>query len=136
MKNLIHKLVHLAALFLVLLPFVANSQSIDQGRIAIIADGNYRDPDDIAGTPVSLAILRAYGLEDKLVHYSHSCDLIPGSNDPGGDFREEEMQISCDGTASSWGGFEHISTFFNAIRDQQETIDDLAEHINNASNYI
>ena len=46
------------------------------GRIAIVADGNSPDPDDLGATAVSIALLRATGLEDRLVHYSHSCDLI------------------------------------------------------------
>lgn len=46
------------------------------GKIAIIADGNSPDPDDLGGTAVTLALLRAAGLEKRLVHYSHSCDLV------------------------------------------------------------
>ena len=46
------------------------------GRIAIVADGNSPDPDDLGGTAVSIALLRASGLENRLVHYSHSCDLV------------------------------------------------------------
>ena len=46
------------------------------GRIAIVADGNSPDPDDLGGTAISIALLRATGLEKKLVHYSHSCDLV------------------------------------------------------------
>ncbi len=87
------------------------------------------DSDDIAGTPVSLAILRALGLEDKLVHYSHSCDLVKGGNDPGGTFREVEMQISSDGTASRWGGFDHI-IFFNCQTQKAAAIADLKDKIN------
>ena len=103
-----------------------------QGRVAVVADGNYRDSDDIAGTPVSLAILSALGLEEKLVHYSHSCDLIPGTNDPGGAFREEEMQISCDGTAAKFGGFDHL-TFFNCQSQKVAAITDLKNQINASS---
>lgn len=132
MKKIIYSKVTLVTVFIFCFLFTVNSQSLNQGRVAVIADGNFRDPDDIAATPVSLAILKAYGLEKKLVHYSHSCDLKRGSGDAGGAFREEEMQIGCDGTASRWGGFDHI-TFYNAFRDQQETIDDLANHINDSS---
>lgn len=103
--------------------------TIYQGRVAVVADGNYRDSDDIAGTPITLAMLRAMGLENKLVHYSHSCDLVPGSGDPGGVFREVEMQTSCDGTASRWGGFDHL-TFFNCQTQKAATILDLKNKIN------
>ncbi|MFY0652815.1 MAG: hypothetical protein JXQ96_12305 [Cyclobacteriaceae bacterium] len=43
------------------------------GRIAIVADENLPDPDDLGGTTISIAVLRATGLEDRLVHYSYSC---------------------------------------------------------------
>lgn len=108
---------------------VSMKPTIHQGRVAVVADGNYRDSDDIAGTPVSLAIIKALGLEKKLVHYSHSCDLVRGKNDPGGKYRELEMQISCDSTASIWGGFEHI-TFFNCQTQKEATILDLKDRIN------
>ena len=39
------------------------------GRIAIVADGNSPDPDDFGGSAVSLALLRACGLEKQLVHF-------------------------------------------------------------------
>lgn len=103
-----------------------------EGRVAVVADGNYRDSDDIAGTPVSLAILKAFGKNKKLVHYSHSCDLKPGDRDPGGKFREVQMQESCDGTASRWGGFDHIK-FYNCQTEQDATINDLRDKINASS---
>lgn len=111
---------------------VAMAPTVYQGRIAVVADGNYRDSDDIAGTPISLAILKALGLEDQLVHYSHSCDLVPGVNDPGGDFREAEMQTSCDGTAARFGGFDHI-IFFNCQSQKAAAIADLKDKINDSS---
>ena len=46
------------------------------GRLAVVADGNSPDPDDLGGTAVTIALLRSAGLEDRLVHYSHSCDLV------------------------------------------------------------
>jgi len=82
------------------------------GRIAIIADGNSPDPDDLGGTAVSLALLRAAGLEDRLVHYSHCCDLY--KNQRNISEREEKerhalMQSSCDITARRWGGFDDLT---------------------------
>lgn len=107
-------------------------KSVPQGRLAVVTDGNYRDTDDIGATPVSLAILSAFGLEDKLVYYSHSCDLKPGKNDPGGAFREEEMKISCEGTAELWGGFEHIN-FLNCMQQKSMAVKALTEQINTAT---
>lgn len=42
------------------------------GRIALLHDGNFRDPDDIAALPMNLAILDAADLKDKLVYLEHS----------------------------------------------------------------
>ncbi|MFK7935465.1 MAG: hypothetical protein AB8G22_18260 [Saprospiraceae bacterium] len=102
------------------------------GRIAIIADGNSPDPDDLGGTAVSLALLRAAGLEDRLVHYSHSCDLV--KNQKNISEREERerhalMQASCDVTARRWGGFDDL-TFFDAKWQLDETLRDLCKAIN------
>jgi len=102
------------------------------GRIAIIADGNSPDPDDLGGTAVSLALLRAAGLEDRLVHYSHCCDLY--KNQRNISEREEKerhalMQSSCDITARRWGGFDDL-TFYDAKWQQNETLQDLAKAIN------
>ncbi len=101
------------------------------GRLAIVADGNSPDPDDLGGTAVSIALLRASGLEDRLVHYSHSCDLV--KNQPNISAREERerhalMQSSCDITARRWGGFDDL-TFYDAKWQLDETIQDLCKAI-------
>ena len=51
----------------------------DKGRIAISSDGNEHDHDDWAATPLSLAIIAARGLQNKLTVYIYS-DHIWGSN--------------------------------------------------------
>jgi hypothetical protein len=56
-----------------------------QGRIAISADGNFHDRDDIGATPVELAILAQAGLQSKLVHYDHSSHLAQDDADQHGD---------------------------------------------------
>jgi hypothetical protein len=100
------------------------------GRIAIVADGNSPDPDDLGGTAVSLAMLRATELEDRLVHYSHSCDLlrVERISEAAEKERHALMQSACDVTARRWGGFEGL-TFFDAKWQQDETVKDLTEAI-------
>ena len=131
----------LLILSLILLDCNVNAQSASPtinppaGRVAILADGNSPDPDDLGGTAVSIALLRAAGLEDRLVHYSHSCDLI--KNQPNISVREERerhalMQSACDVTARRWGGFDDL-TFFDAKWQQDETIRDLVNAINNST---
>ena len=50
-----------------------------KGRIVISSDGNEHDHDDWAATPLSLAIIAAKGLQNKLAVYVYS-DHIWGSN--------------------------------------------------------
>ncbi len=121
---------------LLLTTLVLSAQVIKppKGKLAIVADGNSPDPDDLGGTAVSIALLRAAGLEDRLVHYSHSCDLIRVNriSEAAEKERHALMQTSCDVTARRWGGFESL-TFFDAKYQMEETIMDLRDAIN-ASN--
>ncbi len=55
------------------------------GRIAVSADGNFHDRDDIGATPVTLAILAQAKLQVKLVHYDHSSHLAQNDADQHGD---------------------------------------------------
>jgi hypothetical protein len=104
------------------------------GRIAVVADGNSPDPDDLGGTAVSLALLRAAGLENRLVHYSHSCDLVRVNriSEKAEIERHVLMQSVCDVTARRWGGFDGL-TFFDAKWQQKETVKDLRNAINASS---
>jgi hypothetical protein len=52
-----------------------------RGRIAYSADGNYNDPDDWASSPLALAILAAFGLQEKLVHFDYNCILPKADSD-------------------------------------------------------
>ena len=101
------------------------------GRIAIVADGNSPDPDDLGGTAVSIAMLRASGLENRLAHYSHSCDLerVERISEAAEKERHALMQSSCDVTARRWGGFDEL-TFYDAKWQQDETVKDLRNAIN------
>ncbi|MDP1586701.1 MAG: hypothetical protein Q8M07_03060, partial [Prosthecobacter sp.] len=55
------------------------------GRIAISADGNFHDRDDIGGTPVTLALISRAKMQSKLVHYDHSSHLAQNDADQHGD---------------------------------------------------
>ena len=112
------------------------SQTINppKGRIAIIADGNSPDPDDLGGTAVTLALLKAADLEERLVHYSHCCDIVPTHRilNEAEKERHEMMQLCCDGTARRWGGFEHID-FIDVKWNLDKAIKDLAKAINEST---
>jgi hypothetical protein len=119
---------------LLLLASIAYAQPViinpPSGRIAIIADGNSPDPDDLGGSAVSLALLRAAGLEDRLVHYSHSCDLIvlERISEEAEKERHPMMQIASEGTARRWGGFDHL-TFYDAKWNTDKTVLDLRKAV-------
>ncbi len=100
------------------------------GRLAIVADGNSPDPDDLGGTAITLAALRAAGLEKRLVHYSHSCDLVvlERISKEAEIERHAMMQTACDGTARRWGGFEHLK-FLDAKWNTDATVHDLRKAI-------
>ncbi len=68
------------------------------GRVAISADGNLHDRDDIGATAVSLAILAQAGLQANLVHYDH-CSHIAESNDD----QHEDMIASATGRLTEFG---------------------------------
>ncbi|GAK98027.1 hypothetical protein JCM19294_1649 [Nonlabens tegetincola] len=104
------------------------------GRIAVVADGNSPDPDDLGGTAVSIALLRAAGLEDRLVHYSHSCDLVRPKriSEKAEKERHALMQSACDMTARRWGGFDEL-TFLDAKWNKEKTIKDLANAIDDST---
>ena len=76
------------------------------GRVAIVANGNSPNPDDHGGTAVSIVLLRASGLENILVHYSHSCDLVRDNriSETAEKKRHALMQAACDVTARPRGG--------------------------------
>lgn len=117
-------------------PMEKNAATINppQGRIAIVADGNSPDPDDLGATAISIALLRASGLEDRLVHYSHSCDLVRVNRISEKAERERHalMQTACDVTARRWGGFDDL-TFYDAKWQMDQTIKDLASAIDNST---
>ena len=116
---------------LVLSDFAVPTVKAPAGRIAIIADGKSPDPDDLGGTAISIALLRAVGLGDRLVHYSHSCDLVRVNriSEAAEYERHAMMQTACDGTARRWKGFEQL-TFFDVKWQLDETIKDLCKAIN------
>jgi hypothetical protein len=99
------------------------------GRIVISSDGNQHDHDDWAATPLSLALLAARGLQDRLVLYTYS-DHVWGS----GGFQGrgyEEMKTSATEGAKHFG-FEP-SLFLAAVDDPEQAYDRLAEVINASS---
>ena len=79
-------------------------------RIAISADGNWHDRDDICAAAIEIALLAKTGNQARLVH----CDYADHywQTDP---TREELMRGSVVDTATQWGGFDP-NVFFNATQ--------------------
>jgi hypothetical protein len=102
------------------------------GRIAVSADGNKHDCDDLFATAVSVAILAQTGNASKLRYYGHSDHIWGTEGGCRGDNREIEMERSSRGTAQLWGGFD-TDVFINAKQETQEAVDRLAALINESS---
>jgi hypothetical protein len=101
----------------------ASAVTYSNNRIAIDADGNYKDPDDWAATPMELALLARRGLQSRLVHYSWA--NIIGSNNP---TLYKEMKTSTLGAADRFG-FDR-SKFFDCQNNLQGAITSLKNQIN------
>ena len=101
------------------------------GKIAVVADGNSPDPDDIGGTAFTIALLKAAGMNNKLVHYSHSCDLVRDSRITASEeaARHVDMEFSCTETARRWGGYTGFN-WQDAKLEEADTVEDLKNAIN------
>lgn len=110
------------------------------GRLAIVADGNSPDPDDIGAIAVIFGILDGAELNDRLVHLSHSCDLDPFRNpgnqsiDPTNEKRrQEKLHQLCGEGISFFGPFANLKNYFNCRTDQKAAVDDLRRAINTST---
>ena len=110
------------------------------GRLAIVSDGNSPDPDDIGAKAVMLGLLKAAGLNERLVHLSHSCDLDPFRNpgkqkiDAENELRRQKKlhELSGEGIRL-FGPFPNLAKYFNCRADQAGAVDDLKKAINASS---
>ncbi|WP_440877110.1 hypothetical protein [Thalassotalea sp. PLHSN55] len=108
-----------------------------KGRLAVVIDGNSPDPDDIGATPVMFALLNKTGLNETLVHLSHSCDLDPFRNkgkqqiNAVNELRRQKKldELSVTGI-ELFGPFENLRKFYNCREDQQGATRDLTDAIN------
>ncbi|MBK1825466.1 DUF5060 domain-containing protein [Haloferula rosea] len=110
------------------------------GRIAYVADGNSPDPDDIGANAVVFGLLDGAGLQDRLVHFSHSCDLNPlatgGSQsiDASNEQRRQNYlhQTAGEGIAH-FGPFPNLTDYYNCRSEQSAAVNDLRDAINASS---
>ena len=105
------------------------------GRLAVVADGNSPDPDDIGAIAVLLGLLHASGLNDRLVHLSHSCDLKPTSRISAEDELRRQTVLTqlCREGFVRFGPFKNLPKAFNCRTDQQAAVDHLRDAINGSS---
>lgn len=140
MKYVVRTLFAFAAL--VLAPNLCSAQKATgskiqppAGRLAIVADGNSPDPDDIGATAVMFGLLKSSGLNDRLVHLSHSCDLEPTTRiSPEDELRRQKImhQVCTEGVAQ-FGPFKQLTAVFNCRTDQPAAVNDLRDAINQSS---
>jgi hypothetical protein len=110
------------------------------GRLAIVADGNSPDPDDIGATAVIFGLLNRSGLNDRLVHLSHSCDLNPlatgGSQtiDATNELRRQnKLHALCGEGVGFYGPFPNLVDYYNCRTEQAAAVNDLKNAINASS---
>lgn len=106
-----------------------------KGRIAISSDGNEHDHDDWAATPLSLALLSAANLQDKLVIYTYS-DHVWGSNQDhptskSGLTAYAQMRESALG-GQKWFGFD-TTKFICAVDNAEVAYTELSKVINEST---
>ncbi len=105
-----------------------------KGRIAISSDGNEHDHDDWAATPLTLALIAAKGLQDKMVLYTYS-DHVWGSNQDKpmthGMTAYEHMRESALGGAKHFG--YDTSRFICAVDNAEVAYKALSDQINASS---
>lgn len=106
------------------------------GRIAISSDGNEHDHDDWAATPLSLALLSAAGLQDKMVLYTYS-DHVWGSNQDHPTSISslnsyQHMRESALG-GQKWFGFDK-TRFVCAVDNAEVAYNVMRDEINKSSN--
>ncbi|MBI9057348.1 MAG: hypothetical protein JEZ01_06210 [Labilibaculum sp.] len=106
-----------------------------KGRIAISSDGNEHDHDDWAATPLTLAMLAAKGLQNKVVLYTYS-DHIWWSNlrhpsSPEGMNAYEHMRESALGAKKRFGF--NKSKFICAVDNPEKAYKKMAKAINASS---
>ncbi len=116
-------------LFSFSLTALAQTVPYTKGRIVISSDGNEHDEDDWAATPMSLALLKAAGLESQLTVYTFS-DHTWGSNKekPGADAQMRESAFM----GAKWFGTKKTK-FIEAVAAPNYAIIELTLQINASS---
>mgnify|MGYP003675964845 CR=1 FL=1 len=114
---------------------VSSSVRPPAGRLAIVADGNSPDPDDIGAIAVIFGLLQASRLNDRLVHLTHSCDLKPTARISAEDElrRQKVLTQICKDGVNRFGPFPKLAGTFNCRTDQRRAVDDLRDAINEST---
>jgi hypothetical protein len=118
-------------LLLVSFSFVnqAASQTLRAGRVAVSADGNANDRDDIGATPATLAMLAQAGVtaQRKLVHYEYNNHIWFNSSST----QKSDMTYSAVNAAKRFGFSSNI--FFSVIDNPTAAYTHLAAEINKST---
>ncbi len=97
-------------------------------RIAISADGNWHDRDDICSSAMIVAMLGKTGNQERLVHYDYADHFwLSNAN------REEAMRVSVVETAKQWGGRFDLGVFYNSTQRRSAAVWNLVAEINKST---
>ncbi|VGO12521.1 hypothetical protein PDESU_01074 [Pontiella desulfatans] len=101
------------------------------GRLAYVADGNSPDPDDIGANAVLLGLLKGAEQQDRLVHFSHSCDLVKASNISAADElrRQAYLHRTAAEGLSYFGPFTNLADYYNCRSNQTAAVANLTAAI-------
>lgn len=110
-----------------LLGYQANALIGSSGRIAISADGNDHDRDDIGATPMGLAMIAHAGLRNKLVHYDYNSHIWSNASNS----QKKDMTESTLGAASRFGFNNNV--FISAIDNPSKAIQSITDAVNSSS---
>src|SRR5687767_8636256 len=97
-----------------------------RGRIAYSADGNNRDRDDLFASAVTIAMFKAFGVTDKVVHFDYNSIL--GEDNP------EYLKVheeSVRGAARRFGLPEKV--IYNDSRELDASIASIRDAVNASS---
>jgi hypothetical protein len=97
-----------------------------QGRIAYSGDGNNRDRDDLFASAVSIAMFKAFGVTDKVVHFDYNSIL--GEDNP--DYLKVHEE-SLRGAAKRFG--LPVKVIFNDSRELAAAVENIRNAVNASS---
>ncbi len=107
--------------------FIFTSAVLPAQRLAVSADGNIHDRDDIAASPIEVALIAKAGRQKDVVYWGyadHYWQTVAA--------QEVDERVSVVNTAQMWGGY-NMAVFRNVRNDGGAAISALTDEINKST---